>query len=75
MPDGFGLPFMQKRKTQEQIMEENERLKSEAENEELRLSIAQKQALYKKLDDAGLTVRKDFGGSLKRAWNWLNKSK
>ncbi len=69
------IPFMQKKKSLEELEEENEVLTREAENEELRLSIAQKQALYKKLDDSGLTVRKDFGGSMKRAWAWLNKTK
>lgn len=71
----YEFPFMKKQRTIEDLQTDNERLKTEAENEELRLSIAQKQALYKKLDNAGLTVRKDFGGSLKRAWRWLNKTK
>lgn len=71
----FEFPFMKKQKTIEELETDNERLKTEAENEELKLSIAQKQALYKKLDNAGLTVRKDFGGSLTRAWRWLNKTK
>lgn len=70
-----GFPFNRKQKTSSELEEENERLTKEAENEELRLTIAQKQALYKKLDNAGLTVRKDFGGSLTRAWRWLNKTK
>ena len=71
----FDIPFIQKKKSVSDLEEENELLTKQAENEELRLSIAQKQSLYKKLDDAGLTVRKDFGGSLKRAWTWLNKTK
>jgi hypothetical protein len=70
-----GFPFNRKQKTTGELEEENERLTKEAENEELRLTIAQKQALYRKLDNAGLTVRKDFGGSLARAWRWLNKTK
>ncbi len=69
------FPFMQKKKDLAELEQENEILAKQAENEELRLTIAQKQALYKKLDDAGLTVSKDFGGSLKRAWVWLNKTK
>ena len=73
--NGANLPFLEKRRTHEQVMEENERLKSEAENEDLQLTIAQRQALRKKLEDSGLTVRKDFGGSVKRAWAWLNKTK
>ena len=73
--DGFQFPFLEKQKSPERIAEENERLKSEAENEDLKLTIAQKQALRQKLEIAGLTVRKDFNGSLKRAWAWLNKTK
>ena len=73
--NGANFPFLDKRRTHEQVMEENERLKSEAENEDLQLTIAQRQALRRKLEDSGLTVRKDFGGSVKRAWAWLNKSK
>ncbi len=61
---GFELPFTRKRKTDEQLMEDNERLRTEAENEELQLTIAQKKALRKKLEESGLTVRKDFGGYL-----------
>jgi len=75
LTNGVNFPFLEKRKAHEQVMEDNERLKSEAENEDLRLTIAQKQALRKKLEDSGLTVRKDFGGSVKRAWAWLNKTK
>jgi hypothetical protein len=71
----LNFPFTKKLRTTEELIEDNERLKTEAENEELRLSIAQKQALYKKLENAGLTVKKDFNGSLKRAWQWLNKTK
>jgi len=68
-------PFTQKRVTPEQLEEDNQLLTRQAENEDLQLSIAQKQALRRKLEDAGLTVRKDFNGSLKRAWVWLNKTK
>lgn len=65
------LPFMQKRKTATEVEEENELLHREAENEDLKLTIAQKQAMRKKLEDAGLTLKRDFGGSLKRAWVWF----
>lgn len=68
------FPFKWKQKSLEQLQEENERLSKEAENEELQLSIAQRQALRKKLSDSGLSVKKDFGGSVKRAWAWLNKT-
>ena len=67
----FDFPFMKKQKTPEELEAEGEILRRQAENEELKLTIAQKQALYKRLDDAGLTVRKDFGGSLKRAFKWF----
>lgn len=70
----FSFPFMNKKKSVEELSEENEILRLERENAELRLSKAQKDALYKELDDAGMTIRKDFGGSIKRAWTWLNKS-
>ena len=73
MPLDFG--FFGKKRTNEQIMEDSERLKTEAENEDLQLSIAQKQALRRKLEISGLTVKRDFGGSVKRAWAWLNKAK
>ena len=75
MTNGVNFPFLEKRKTHEQVMEDTEHLKLVAENEDLRLTIAQRQALRKKLEDSGLTVRKDFGGSVKRAWAWLNKTK
>ena len=70
----FELPFTRKKPTLNQLEEQNELLQKEAEAEEFQLDIAQKQALRKKLEDAGLTVNKDFGGSLKRAWRWLNKT-
>ena len=73
--DGFGFPFSGKRKTSEELLEENERLKTQAENEDLQSKIALNQAERKRLENAGLTVRKDFGGSIKRAINWLNKTK
>ena len=63
-----------KKKTAEEIQEENDRLEQQEKQEELELSIAQKQALRKRLQDSGLTVKKDFGGSLKKAWTWLNKT-
>ena len=69
------FPFMKKQKTDEEVQVYTERLKIDNENEELQLSIAQKQALRRKLEVAGLTLKKDFNGSLKRAWTWLNKTK
>jgi hypothetical protein len=71
----FEFPFTKKKLTAEEIEEQNELLTRQNENEELQLSIAQKQALRTKLESSGLTVKKDFGGSLKRAWVWLNKTK
>lgn len=65
------FPFMRRQRTMEQLQEDNERLHSEAENEDLQLNIAQKQALRKKLQDSGLTLKRDFGGSVKRAWKWF----
>jgi len=73
MPLDLGL--FRKKRTNEQIMEDNERLKTEAENEDLQLTIAEKQALRRKLEVSGLTVKRDFGGSVRRAWKWLNKTK
>ena len=73
MTSRFELPFTRKKRTLEEIQTDNERLSQESENEELQLSIAQKQALRRKLEQSGLTVNKDFGGSLTRAWRWLNK--
>lgn len=72
MPLDFG--FFGKKKTLEQIQEDNERLSREVENEDLQSKIALSQAERKKLEDAGLTVRKDFGGSVKRALAWLKKT-
>lgn len=69
----FELPFTRKQKSMEVLQEDNERLAKEAENEELQLTIAQKQALRKKLEESGLTVKKDFGGSVKRAWLWAKR--
>lgn len=66
-----GFELFGKSKSLEELQEENERLVMENQNAELKLTVAQKQAMYKKLDDAGLTVRKDFGGSMKRAWQWF----
>jgi hypothetical protein len=71
----YDFPFMKKQKSMDELQDDNERLKIEVENADLRLSKAQKDALYKQMDDAGLTLRKDFGGSLKRAWQWLNRTK
>lgn len=72
---GSKFPFLEKRKTTEQLVEEQERLKLVAENEELQSKITLNQAERKRLEDAGLTVRKDFGGSVRRALGWLNKTK
>ena len=52
-----------------------EEKKSGSQPEELRLTTAQIQALHKRLTDSGLTIRKDFGGSVKKAWAWHNKAK
>ena len=71
--NSFTFPFTRKRRTNEELLADNERLKTEAENEELQLTIAQKQALHKKLDESGLTVKRDFGGSVSRAWKWAKK--
>ena len=74
-PFAFDFGFKKKEKGLGEIEEDNEFLVKKAENEDLQLSIAQKQALRKKLEQSGLTVKKDFGGSVKRAWAWLNKAK
>ncbi len=67
----MSFPF--RHKTLEEIAEDTERLRVEAENEDLQLTIAQKQALRRKLADAGLSVNKTFGGSLRAAWRWAFK--
>ena len=58
----MNLPW-QKQKTLEEAQQENERL-------DVELSIAQKRAMLAKLKANGLTTR-DFGGSLKKAWQWF----
>ena len=73
MPLEFG--FLGKKKTIEEIQEDNERLRIQAENEDYARNIALSQAERQRLANAGLTVRKDFGGSVVRALKWLNKSK
>ncbi len=65
------LPFIGKRQTLEDATEENERLKVQAENEDLKFTIAQRQAMAQKLKDAGLT-KKSFG-SWTAVWRWLNR--
>lgn len=70
----FDLPFMRKQKSIEQLQEENERLSQESQNEDLQLTIAQKQALRRKLEENGMTLKRDFSGSLRRAWKWANKT-
>jgi hypothetical protein len=64
------IPFISRQKTLEELSEENERLKTQAENEDLKLTIAQKRALQAKLSANGLSVNKTFGGSLRAAWRW-----
>jgi C4-type Zn-finger protein len=67
--------FFGKKKTVEEEQEENERLRVQADNEDLRRKIALSQADRVRLREAGLTIEKDFGGSIARAWRWLNKTK
>lgn len=68
------IPFItQKKKTAEEIEQENEVLMKQNEQEQLQLSIAQQRAMRQKLEAQGLSLKKDFGGSLKRAWVYLNK--
>ncbi len=65
------LPWQTRKLTIDEAQEENERLKMQAQNEELQLSIAQKQSLRARLAQEGFTVNKTFGGSLKAAWTWF----
>ncbi len=70
----FNIPFTKKKEISlSDLEEQNQLLAKQNENEELQLSIAQKQKLRKELEEAGLTLKNDFGGSLKKAWTWLNK--
>jgi hypothetical protein len=64
------LPFLKKKKDLAEIEEDNERLEAENRNEELQLSIAQKEKLRKELKSRGLSTQ-NFGGSLARAWTWM----
>ncbi len=66
------MPFnpFKKEKTLDELQADTERLKIQAENEDLELTIAQKQALRQKLAENGFTVNKTFGGSIKNAWRW-----
>lgn len=65
--------FTKKQKTMEELTEENERLKAEAENQELELTIEEKRYAFNKMKEAGLDYRRDFGSNLKRLWRWANK--
>lgn len=69
----FEFPFMKKTKSLEELQSDNERLHMEAENEDLQLSIEEKQYAFNKLREAGLNYKRDFGSSLKRLWKWANK--
>jgi hypothetical protein len=69
------MPLFAKKETIEELEEQNELLKRRVENEDLKLTVAQKQALYQQLKERGLTVENDFGGKVSRAWRWLNKTK
>ena len=60
---GFGF-FNKETPSISELQEENEK-------KDLELSIAQKQAMMLKLNQAGLSVKKDFGGNLKAAWQWF----
>jgi hypothetical protein len=64
------LPFLKRKKDLSEIEEDNERLEAENRNEELQLSIAQKEKLRKELKSRGLSTS-NFGGSLSRAWTWM----
>lgn len=67
------LPFAKKKKSLEELNEENERLRVQAENEDLQLTIEQRNYTLNKVKKAGLSFKNDFGSSLKRAWKWANK--
>lgn len=69
----FELPFMKKQRTIEELQEDNERLRIQAENEDWRKNIALSQAEYQRLKNAGLT--KNSFGSASALWAWLNKTK
>ena len=64
MPFEFKNPFEKKEQSLAELQEEDERLEAE-------LSVMQKRELRAKLQANGLTVRKDFKGSLKSAWLWF----
>ena len=57
-------PFAKEPKTISELQEENERT-------ELQLSIAQKKAMMDKLHANGLSLKKDFGGSIKAVIEWM----
>jgi hypothetical protein len=58
------MPLPWEKKTLEETQEEDERLS-------VQLSIAQKKAMIAKLRANGLSVKRDFGGSIKAAIQWL----
>jgi hypothetical protein len=61
-------------KSLEDLEQENERLRLEAQNEDLQLSLAQKRAIRSKLKGSGLTL-KSFGNSFRTALKWLRGNK
>lgn len=52
------------RKTPEELEQENESLDREISNE-------QKKAILAKLRGNGLSLKKDFNGNFRAAWNWI----
>ena len=64
MPLDIKNPFNQPDKSLVELQEEDERLDAE-------LSVLQKRELRNKLKANGLSLKHDFGGSLKRGWTWF----
>lgn len=64
--------FSGEKKTLNELEEENEELRMQNENVDLKLSLKQKQELYKGMKQNGLSL-KNFNGSLKSAWAWWIK--
>lgn len=62
--------FFSRKKSLEEIQQENERLRVERENEQLAYSIKQQRAVSSELRKSGLSL-KDFGGNIKSALRWL----